>query len=312
MLENIIFENLNLHPEFMSELRERYWNEWSESLKKEFNISDFSEYQLDKDIIYFVGIHYEDNVSNDSMELKKIKKLVSSIAITPNDLGEKTDLTPWLSYVYVVPEYRNKGIANKMIQWYLENVEIRPLYLWCKHPLENFYNKFGFEIIENRPDIAIMEKKSKMKIVFENLELHPEFKEELMKIYWTEWSDCLKNEFSISDFSEYQLDKDIMYFVAVEYTIDESNEKKKLVGSIGLTPTDLDKNIQYKNWLSYVYILPEYRNQGIGNKMIKWFLENITIRPLYLWCTDSLTNFYNKFGFETIEIREDIVIMEKL
>ena len=158
MLENIIFENLNLHPEFNTELRERYWNEWSESLKKEFNISDFSEYHLDKDIVYFVGVKYEDD-SNDMNNVKKIKKLVSSIAITPNDLGEMTDLTPWLSYVYVVPEYRNKGVADKMIKWYLENVEIRPLYLWCKHPLETFYNRFGFEIIESRTDIAIMEYK---------------------------------------------------------------------------------------------------------------------------------------------------------
>ena len=149
MIENVIFENLNSHPEFMIELKERYWNEWTESLKKEFNISDFSEYQLDNSIIYFIGIHYDEN---------KNKKLVSSIAVTPNDLGEKTDLTPWLSYVYVLPEYRNKGIANKMIKWYLENIQIRPLYLWCKHPLENFYNKFGFEIIENREDIVIMEK----------------------------------------------------------------------------------------------------------------------------------------------------------
>jgi predicted acetyltransferase len=149
MIENVIFENLNSHPEFMIELKERYWNEWEESLKKEFNISNFSEYQLDNNIVYFIGIHYDDN---------KNKKLISSIAITINDLGEKTDLTPWLSYVYVLPEYRNKGIANKMIKWYLENIQIRPLYLWCKHPLENFYNKFGFEIIENREDIVIMEK----------------------------------------------------------------------------------------------------------------------------------------------------------
>ena len=151
MIENVIFENLNSHPEFMIELKERYWNEWQESLKKEFNISDFSEYQLDNNITYFIGIYYDNNDN-------KNKKLVSSIALTTNDLGEKTDFTPWLSYVYVLPEYRNKGIANKMIKWYLENIQIRPLYLWCKHPLENFYNKFGFEIIENREDIAIMEK----------------------------------------------------------------------------------------------------------------------------------------------------------
>ncbi len=148
MSENIIFENLNIHPEFENELKIKYWNEWSESLKKEFNINNFSEYNLDKNIIYFIGIIYNNNQ----------KKLISSIALTPNDLGEKTDLTPWLSYVYVLCEYRNKGIANKMINWFLNNIQIRPLYLWCKHPLEKFYNKFGFEIIEYRTDISIMKK----------------------------------------------------------------------------------------------------------------------------------------------------------
>ncbi len=146
MLDNIIFDNLDNHPEYATELRQLFWDEWSESLKKEFNINDFSEYQFTSEIIYYIGISYQNGN----------KKLVSSIAVTPNDLGEKTTLTPWLSYVYVVKEYRKQGIANKMISWYLEHVSIRPLYLWCKHPLEHFYNKFGFEIIENRPDIAIM------------------------------------------------------------------------------------------------------------------------------------------------------------
>ena len=54
MIENVIFENLNSHPEFMIELKERYWNEWQESLKKEFNITDFSEYQLDNNITYII------------------------------------------------------------------------------------------------------------------------------------------------------------------------------------------------------------------------------------------------------------------
>lgn len=145
-MNNIIFENLNNHPEFKNELKLRFWDEWSESLKKEFNITDFSEYELDPEIVYYIGFIYNNNT----------KILVSSIAITPNDLGEPTTLSPWLSYVYVIPEFRNKGIAHKMINWYLDNVNIRPLYLWCKHPLETFYNKFGFEIIEYREDISIM------------------------------------------------------------------------------------------------------------------------------------------------------------
>ncbi len=143
-MNNIIFENLNLHPEFKNELKLRFWNEWSESLKKEFNINDFTEYELDPNIEYYIGI-----INNN---------LACSIATTPNDLGELTTLTPWLSYVYVMPEFRNKGIANKMINWYLDHVKIRPLYLWCKHSLDTFYNKFGFEIIEYRDDISIMKK----------------------------------------------------------------------------------------------------------------------------------------------------------
>ena len=144
--QKVFFDKLDNHPEFIPVLRQLYWNEWEDSLKKEFNINDFSEYQLAPEITYFIGILHDNQT----------KKLICSIAITPNDLGEKTTLTPWLSYVYVVKEYRKKGVANKMIMWYLEHVSIRPLYLWCKHPLEHFYNNFGFKIIENRSDIAIM------------------------------------------------------------------------------------------------------------------------------------------------------------
>ena len=148
MNEEIIFEDLTFHLEFIEEIKLIYWNEWSDSLKKEFNINNFSEYNLDNTIKYFIG--YINNNNN--------KKLICSIALTPNDLGEITELSPWLSYVYVIDEYRNKGIANYMINWFLNNIQIRPLYLWCKHPLEKFYNKFGFEIIEYRTDISIMKK----------------------------------------------------------------------------------------------------------------------------------------------------------
>jgi GNAT superfamily N-acetyltransferase len=149
MLENIVFENLNLHPEFAEKVRELFWNEWSESLKKEFHINDYSEYHLNSNITFYIAIEYLENQDKD-------KKLVGTIGLAPSDLDELYHLTPWMSYVYILPEYRNKGIADKMIKWYLEKIKIRPLYLWCKHPLESFYSKFGFEIIEDRSDIAIM------------------------------------------------------------------------------------------------------------------------------------------------------------
>ncbi len=43
----MIIESLNLHQEFIDILRSAYWNEWKESLMKEYNITDYSEYKLD-------------------------------------------------------------------------------------------------------------------------------------------------------------------------------------------------------------------------------------------------------------------------
>ena len=140
---SILYENVNKHPEFAEQLREMYWNEWSESIKIEYNITDYSEYYLDPTIEYYIGYNSEN-------------ALVSSIALAANDLNERSNLTPWMSYVYVLPQYRNKEIANDMITWFLNHVKHRPWYLWCKHSLQNFYSKFGFKTIETLNDITIM------------------------------------------------------------------------------------------------------------------------------------------------------------
>ncbi len=155
MEEKIVFEPLTSHPEYVDELRQRYWKEWSESLKREFHIQDFSEYKLSSNITYYVAIEYLSKNENENINEKE-KKLVGSIGLTPSDMEELTHLTPWMSYVYILPEYRNKGIAHKMINWFLNTVKTRPIYLWCKHPLEKFYKDFGYEIIENRDDISVM------------------------------------------------------------------------------------------------------------------------------------------------------------
>ena len=147
-MSNLIFEPLKMHPEFTEELRKIYWNEWSESIKIEFNISDFSEYKLDENIKYYLVLEINNNT----------KKLVGTIASSPCDLEELNNLTPWLSYVYISQEFRNKGIATYMINLFLNKEDIRPIYLWCKHSLKSFYSNFGFEIIDIRGDKTIMKK----------------------------------------------------------------------------------------------------------------------------------------------------------
>ncbi len=141
----IIFDLLDNHPKYINQLRELYWNEWSISLKKEFHIEHFYEYNLCNKNKYYIALENEN--------------LIGSIALSPADLDDTdthVNLTPWLSYVYILSEYRNKGISSLMIKWFLEKEKIRPMYLWCKPYLETFYKKFGAEIIEKREDITIM------------------------------------------------------------------------------------------------------------------------------------------------------------
>jgi hypothetical protein len=147
-MSNLIFEPLKMHPEFIEELREIYWNEWSDSIKIEYNINDFSEYKLDENIKYYLVLEIINNT----------KKLVGTIASSPCDLDELNHLTPWLSYVYILQEYRNKHIATNMINWFLNKEDIRPIYLWCIDSLKSFYSKFNFEIIDTREDNTIMKK----------------------------------------------------------------------------------------------------------------------------------------------------------
>jgi N-acetylglutamate synthase-like GNAT family acetyltransferase len=48
-----------------------------------------------------------------------------------------------LASIAVIPEYRHKGIATAVVNALLAR-EAGALYLTCRHPLEPFYNRFGF------------------------------------------------------------------------------------------------------------------------------------------------------------------------
>jgi len=43
-------------------------------------------------------------------------KLVGCYALLINDINSRQDLFPWFAYLYVLPVYRGKGIASKLLQ----------------------------------------------------------------------------------------------------------------------------------------------------------------------------------------------------
>ena len=142
-------EPLTLHPEFIDILRLTYWNEWKESLMKEYNITEYSEYRLELNGTFYIAYQYIDN--------KKV--LIGSIAFVDCDLYTHKHIKNWIGYVYVYPEFRKQGISSRLLNFIIDKYKNITLTLWCEHRLKGVYEKHGFKIIETLPEIYIMEKK---------------------------------------------------------------------------------------------------------------------------------------------------------
>ncbi len=141
-------ELLTLHTEFIDILREAYWNQWKESLKKEYNITKFSEYKLEENGTYYIAFNIIDN--------KKV--LIGSIALVDCDLYTHKHIQNWIGYVYVFPEFRNQGVSSQLLQFMINKYNDITLTLWCEHHLKCVYEKHMFKIIEKTKDIYIMQK----------------------------------------------------------------------------------------------------------------------------------------------------------
>ena len=142
-------ELLTLHPEFIDILRKVYWNEWKESLKKEYNITEYTEYKLELNGTYYIMFDIIDN--------KKI--LIGSIALVDSDLYTHKHIKNWIAYVYVFPEFRKKGVSSQLLEFMINKYNKQfTLTLWCEHHLKDVYEKHKFEIIDITPNIYVMQK----------------------------------------------------------------------------------------------------------------------------------------------------------
>lgn len=73
-------------------------------------------------------------------------KCVGTISIFKNDLKTQNDLTPWLSALYVEPNYRKRGIAENLITTVLHKVKdlgYKTIYLRTEHTAD-YYKKLGW------------------------------------------------------------------------------------------------------------------------------------------------------------------------
>jgi GNAT superfamily N-acetyltransferase len=92
-------------------------------------------------------------------------KPVGSASLVDYDMEDREDLTPWLASVYVVPEYRRRGVGSALVKRVLEEarvlgVETLYLFTWDR---ERLYARLGWSVLERviykGENIVIMSKK---------------------------------------------------------------------------------------------------------------------------------------------------------
>ena len=74
--------------------------------------------------------------------------VIGTINFLHNDAELRHELYPFIGGMYVKNEYRNKGIASKLINTLLIEVSCNFECVYLITSLSGFYEKFGFEFIE--------------------------------------------------------------------------------------------------------------------------------------------------------------------
>ena len=104
--------------------------------------------------------------------------------------------------------------------------------------------------------------------------------------------------------------KDYKVFISEESGIITASMFVYLVPKI---PTP-NGNSEYIAYLTKVFTKEEYRNKGIGTKMlnyIKDYLRNLNCELIFAWPSDNSVNWYNRNGFtKENEIMECILMDE--
>ena len=140
-MKSIHYDYLGQHPEHIPTIAQWHQNEWckiSPQLTTQLRIDLYSGYDAKPGIPCCILALIND-------------KPAGSASLVLSDMDTHTHLSPWVASVYVHSEFRNQGIASRLLELCIENAikaGIQKLYLFTPDQT-NFYLKRGWKQIES-------------------------------------------------------------------------------------------------------------------------------------------------------------------
>ena len=144
--------------EYLPEVAQLAFQEWEQQLKKEKinNLEECIQYMNDK---------FYTNANSNLKEYPNVFLAIHNTTLygfaflEEEDMVDRKHYYPWLSSLYVLPEYRNQGIASQLIKTVINCCKINNnnnttnfqyLYLWCYPQYYEFYHEKGFSVLEKK------------------------------------------------------------------------------------------------------------------------------------------------------------------
>lgn len=153
-ISGITVHYLANHPGYADHLGRISWQEWQGIYERRG--------QTPNDAL----TSYRESTNVDRLPLALIachgSELVGTVSLKEQDLDIRPDLTPWLGGLFVVPEWRGRGLASLLMGRAVaeaRRLQLNNLYLWTSSA-ESLYLKLGWELRERTEycdkEIAIM------------------------------------------------------------------------------------------------------------------------------------------------------------
>jgi GNAT superfamily N-acetyltransferase len=139
---NIVIDYLVNCPEHIDEVARLSWKEWQDI------------YEQRKQTLEDSLKNYRERMNTDRLPLTLVGlhggELVGMVSLKFHDMDTRPDLDPWLGGLFVIPEWRNRGVGTMLMHRATEEarrLNVPQLYLWT-HTAEALYRKLGWQLVE--------------------------------------------------------------------------------------------------------------------------------------------------------------------